>query len=297
MKNMNEGKERDTGLASRALIVNVSIKRLPASKKDKEVTRETIAKHGAKSDAGAFWRAIFSDEDRKPFTQLESKIRKYVYSRTLPWTDDGQRLVKSSEYMEFARTIGEYQREYWHLAEEFQREFAVKKERAKKSQGDMFREDEFPTADELDAMFGFGYDVYPIPNCSDIRVVSNFSEEERNEIEKLVAMKMEAKTRKALSDIGNRVSDVLTKLVERLKDPKAIYRDSLINNVKELVEVIPKVDVTESEKLEKIRQRLIHEICGLDPEELRDNLRKREETVKKAEEISKAMDDFFGKEE
>jgi hypothetical protein len=84
---------------------------------------------------------------------------------------------------------------------------------------------------------------------------------------------IDARTRQALQeglqDAWKRLHDALAHVAERLSDPEAIFRDSLIGNLRELCDVLPLLNFADNPDLENARKAVENKLAGLDPEALR----------------------------
>jgi hypothetical protein len=63
------------------------------------------------------------------------------------------------------------------------------------------------------------------------------------------------------------------------------FRDSLVSNIRALSELLPKLNITNSNALEVMRQRLADELCSFDAPVLRDDPTIRNEIAANAEAI------------
>lgn len=82
-------------------------------------------------------------------------------------------------------------------------------------------------------------------------------------------------------------------MVERLHDPKAIFRDTLVSNIVDLVNLLPALNVAEDPDLESMRSRVESILAGLKAEDLREDKALRQETAKDAESILRDMQAYM----
>ena len=80
---------------------------------------------------------------------------------------------------------------------------------------------------------------------------------------------------------------------ERLAQPDAIFRDSLVTNARDVVEVLGRLNVTGDPRLEAMRATVAADLTQYDPQELRDAPAIREQTAARASEILSAMQGAF----
>jgi hypothetical protein len=82
-------------------------------------------------------------------------------------------------------------------------------------------------------------------------------------------------------------------MVEKLSDEGGRFKNSLVDNIKEVVDLIPQLNITKSKDLEEIADRLNQELCSVAPDALRYDLNKRKEVVEKAERIMADLEGYF----
>jgi len=64
-----------------------------------------------------------------------------------------------------------------------------------------------------------------------------------------------------------------TDMAEKLGNPDAVFRDSLVNNLVELVDLIPALNFTVDPELDQLARATRDKLANLDPENLRTDLR------------------------
>ena len=98
----------------------------------------------------------------------------------------------------------------------------------------------------------------------------------------------------AMQNLWERLRDVVARMVDKLSDKDAVFRDSLVENIVELVNILPKLNVTGDPKLTKITKEIEGSLCNVSPKELRDNEVVREKVATKAKSILDAMEGYMG---
>ena len=112
------------------------------------------------------------------------------------------------------------------------------------------------------------------------------------------ALKLKSATREALEtamrDAWQRISDAVARMVERLNAYKpgangsraeGIFRDSLVENIRELCAVLPSFNLTNDPQLAAVTDRMERELCAHGADDLRDSEVLRQDTAKAAESI------------
>jgi len=106
----------------------------------------------------------------------------------------------------------------------------------------------------------------------------------------------------ALNDCWERiyssVNSLAGKMQEKRTDKKGddiapIFRNSIIQNINDLVEILPDLNIVNDPDLENMRRRLQDELSGIDPAELRESSESRQEVSQKAQNILNDLDNIF----
>jgi hypothetical protein len=90
-----------------------------------------------------------------------------------------------------------------------------------------------------------------------------------------------------------RLAECLSRIHERLAQPEAIFRDSLISNARELCGVLTRLNVADDPQLESLR-RQTELLATTEPATLRDNADVRQDTANQAQSILDAMTATYG---
>jgi len=94
----------------------------------------------------------------------------------------------------------------------------------------------------------------------------------------------------AVKDTWNRLLTPVQALSEKLSKKDSIFRDSLIENVKEITALVPALNLTGDPNLERMARQINERFANLDPEVLREDLTVR----KQASDAAKALVAQFG---
>lgn len=270
-------------LSEEAMIVRLSISQWSARKYDTAISTEVVAHYSADPDAGRWNKLLLAKEAIRSITQASSAARAFHYENTLPWDDDGGRLLPSKNFLIYSKQMREFKSRFETAVREFIAGYEEYRREARVRLNGMFDPGDYPGQDEIVRKFSFSTDIEPVPKAEDFRVAIQSKEmtKLKQQLENRVAERVEEATR----DLYLRLNTVVGKLAEKLGQKEAIFRDSLVENVAELVGLLPKLNVTGNARLEALRQETKRKLCGLEPETLR-----KDETVRsKAAEDAKAI--------
>lgn len=273
-------------LATRAMLSGLRIQQWSARKLDRKATAETNTRAGASSDAGRFNKALLSGEALGRIVTAANAARGAHYDRTLPWLDDGARILPAAAYATYSETMRRIRHDFEGAVEEFISGYPTFVEAARVRLGTMFDANDYPDVSEIRARFTFNVRVLPMPDASDFRVelATSQAEEIRAEIQATQKAALEG----AMADAWRRISETVGRMAERLSAYKPAtvtakgenaFRDSLVVNVRELVAVLPAFNLTADPILADIIARMERDLCGADADRLRSDTAARKETA------------------
>lgn len=274
----------ENDITTRAMLAGLNISAWSASKQDRAVTQEVHDNHQAAPDAGRYTKALLAKAALSSIRTIATAARSYHYDMTLPWAEDGGRLLPATLYMDYAKNMASMKNQFDQAVSDFLAGYAEHVEDAKTRLGTMFNEKDYP-ADVKDK-FKFGVTILPLPAASDFRV--SLGKEHEEEIKANIEIAMQESTQMAMSDLWHRVHDVIAHMRDKLRDYKTdengkviagIFRDSTIENVRALVTLLPKLNITDDPILKDLRADLEDSLQGLDVQDLREDDMLRETTT------------------
>lgn len=253
-------------LQTQAMLVTLSVSCWTARVQDKKVSAEVEASHNAR-DAGRYNKLLVDKVHMDPLTSFASAVRTYHYKMTLPWMDNGARLLPSRLFMEYSAEIRKLKNDYATLVNTFIQLYDAKLvQDARQRLGTMYNPDDYPPGHELRSKFGIEVDIVPVPDGQDFRV--DVGDAERGRIQQDIADKVAQREAAAVRDAWIRVREVVANIEARLSVPKPIIRESLIDNARELTRLLPGLNVKNDPTMEQACQLMIDELI-VDPARLR----------------------------
>lgn len=259
-----------------SLLVEFNASVWTARRLDRGVTDELIYGKGAlaKDAARVNKHLLAGRQELEVIQQLVGAIRTYVYENTLPWSDTGIRLLPTINFMKFNDRMGQYNDEFTNLVNQFVTVYPSLITAQAMALGDMFKRDEYPTADSIAHKFSFRLNYMPVPKAGDFRVdVGNEAQEElQSKLAKLADERIEL----AMKDARERLKAHLERMMERLKVEevngkvsKSRIHDSLIEGGLELCDVLKALNLINDPALESARAKLESVLRSVDVADLR----------------------------
>jgi hypothetical protein len=283
----------EPSLSTRAMLCSLSISMWSARKHDPEASEEIASRHGARPDAGRYHKVLLPKEALNEIQQIVSEARQEHYFVTLPWSDDGFRVLPAAAYFDHRAKMRVLADRFYPAVDSLVNRFTQLIEEARVRLGGLFREADYPHPEELRSRFAFETRVLPLPDAGDFRVT--LGNEERERVKRQITATVEASLQLASRDLWQRLYDAVHHMAERLGKYKATeegvehpFRDTVVTNLVKLVEVLPKLNVTRDPELERLAAEVR---CYLlvDPKELRTSESVRTETARTAAAIADRM--------
>jgi hypothetical protein len=153
----------------------------------------------------------------------------------------------------------------------------------------LFKQSDYPI--NIRGRFSWGIQITPIPVGSDFRV--NMSDSELSAIQNDIENRTQDAMQTAHADLYRRLIEAVGHMADKLDTKDAIFRDSLVDNVAELCELLPRLNVVDDPNLEKMRQQVERKLCANGPDVLRNNEPLRQQTARDASAILTALESMY----
>jgi len=265
----------DTSISGRAVLVSLSVSTWSARKFDRAVTAQIIARSQAVSDAGRFNKSLLPQNNAsyKAIMRIAGAIRTEHYKHTLAWSDEGWRLLPTANYQDYTDMIRDKSNGFDQALRAFLADYPAMQASAQSALNGMYRDSDYPDISVLRDKFSVGCEYLPVPTEGDFRL--DLTADTINDIEKSVTDRVERATQMAVKDSWDRLQDCVMHIHDRLSDPTAIFRDSLIENARELTGILKRLNVTNDPELEHARSMVEQQLSKHSPDDLRKDPDKR----------------------
>lgn len=262
-------------ISSSAMLVELSISSWTGRKKDKMASKEITDAHGADAAVASVNKTLLSDcEQLRSIKQYIGEARNHVhYHMTMPWSDTGIRLLPTEMFFDYQNKITHYEGLIHAEVDSLIDDFEYQKAKASARLGTLFNADDYPTAEELREKFKFRVTYSSVPEAGDFRL--DLPQEAMDIIKDQYESAYTDRIQQAMNDIWHRVHEALSNMSARLgynDDGKAlIFRDSLVENAMELVDLMKKCNITGDSQMSAMADKLSDALLGVSPEGLRED--------------------------
>lgn len=274
-----------------AMLVELNASVWTARKLDRKVTDEvTHDKHAAKDAARVNKNLLAGRNELDKIVQHVNAARAYAYSTTLPWSDNGIRLLPALTFMKFNDRITQFKDEFDTMVADFVRLYPSLITAQAMALGHMFDRNEYPTASEIASRFNFRVNYLPVPTAGDFRV--DIGNDATNELKKQMQALEDEYRQKIIRAPWDELAAFLHRMIDRLAvdsiggvaKPR-VFHDSMFEVGMDLCERLKELNIANDPKLEEQRQELRRILTTADASTLRKDMATREHTRDKVKEL------------
>lgn len=234
-------------IASSALLGTLNISVWEARKKDKQTEAEVTLAKGARSKrAASVHKHLFSEcPALEAIKSLRGEARVWFNQVTLPWDDNGSRLITVRNYLEIMNDANRYATRFGDLVRIFKNTYSTEISKQAFEMGALFDRSEYPDVSELDHKFFFNISVRPLPLAGDFRL--DIGNEALTELQARCEADTQARVAGAMQDAWARVKQQVEWVHSRMSavldhDPDATETETVTEKVLTGTRLVPTYD-------------------------------------------------------
>ena len=285
-------------LSTRALLVNITIRVWTGEKRDNTITRELCDAKGAERGAVRANKSLLGDAIHA-VQAAERAVRDEANKRTLPWMDNGTRILKGAAFMAFTEAMAEPIRLFDTAVDAFIEHYPQTQHQARSRLGEAYTDGDFPAQRSLKARFGVKLVYLPVPSAEDFRVG-------------LASEEIETVRRNTEAALRDTVNDAVRALLDRLQEPVARlanrlrlfrrtnagkvqhpFRDSLVDNIRAVLAIAPALNLMDDPRISALCADIERQLTVHHPDQLRSSQRLRETVADEADAILRRLQGAF----
>ena len=289
-----------TSIASAAMLGSLNISVWEARKQDRRTAEEVTRAKGARSKkAATVQKHLFSEcPALEAIKTLRGEARVWFNTYTLPWDDNGRRIITTAQYLDITDQAAKYEKRFNDLVRVFLNTYSTEISKQAFEMGALFDRSEYPPEDDVGCKFRFSFAVEPLPMSGDFRV--DIGNEAQRQLKAQYDRALEERVSMAVSDAWQRVKTQVEWVKERMDavlqyDPDAVEEekttdddgkviavtikkkrrpklyDSMLDNGLELCKLLSDLNVTNDPRLEEARQDLEKALNRIDMDSLKES--------------------------
>lgn len=279
-------------IASSGMLVRLHITTWTAEKLDKEQTERVLQDNNAERDAGKFKKNLMSGSKLvKELNNDVTKVRHWCDKQTMPWEHRGANYLPTSLFLEFKQGWNKRKSALEGQADDIVANYAALKETAKRTLGSMYREEEYPTAEEVRAKYSFKVYFTPVPESGHfaIDLAAEELEETKRSCDKLIEERVAEAHKLSWQKLYDKLKDMSERLVDE-PDKKRRWHDAFVDDPVELCKLLKHFNVNQDPQLESARLALEDAMRGTDIDSIKDSPIVRANLKGKVDSILKTFD-------
>jgi len=274
------------------MLVRLNITQWTARKTDKAVTHEVARAKGAAEELVKVNKLLMDKAALAGIVSAVGSARTFHYANTLPWSDDGARILPAANFMAYTAGLRKLESEFRAAADTFLEQYVNHRTAAQRLLNGLFSAADYPEPAEVARRFSWSVSVDPLPAADDFRV--NLGADDVDAIKAALQNRLAESIKGATADLWRRLAEAVGHCAGKLAEVDAggkagIFRDTLIGNLRELVAILPRLNLADDAALEAMRAEVESKLAGLNPQELRDNSRARADAAAEAKVIADKM--------
>jgi hypothetical protein len=215
------------GVATAAMLGSLNVSVWEGRKKDKGIEQEIADNKGARSKrATSVHKHLFVDcPPLEAIKSLRGEARIWFNKYTLPWDDNGRRLIPTAIYFEMQQEMANFETRFNKLVQSFVQVYSVEISKQAFERGSMFNRDEYPKVEEIADKFRFSINETPVPLAGDFRV--DIGNEALKELQERCEADTQMRLKGAMAGAWERVKDQVEWVLDRMTavldhDPDAV---------------------------------------------------------------------------
>lgn len=295
---------RDLGV-----LVSMHAKGAGGIHKEKEVTKEVQKQKNVEADDLVnVTSSMFQKSFVKPWEDQKVSLKNYIDSIAPPFGHDGKRFLANGLLDKFQAEVERRLIVCDQLREQFMDGLDEARRRWETKGGDISKNSQrrFPTRADMEDKLRIEIDYVQCSDDADVRL-GGLSGEQRDRYESEVKQAHQKKMQGVVRHIAKKVEERVGLVLEKTGAPEKGgfvpkrgkgtkqqngFKNSLIENCKELAGFLEHWNVTQDPEVEKVRRKLLTDLATFDPAELKKDPQLRKEAHAAAEDILSRVGNF-----
>lgn len=277
-----------------AVLVTLNISSWDANRQDKRVS-QVVAEANEVKDK----RLCRLRKSLLPKTTVMDKLfavvraaRTFHYENTLAWMHDGPRMLSTANFDSYMKQMRTFRAQFDECVLNFLAQYEDIKGEAATVLGKLYDAGDYPTVQWLKNRYDFEIKVQPMPASAELLELGLEAEEAdalRSKLEADMKDTFQRANRRLWEDLYER----LEKLKSKLGDEGAYVKEETIAGVRDLAELLPRLNITNDERLEMLSERLTKSLAGLSAESVKHNPDTRQRAAAETQTVFNVMQSFM----
>ncbi len=258
-------------LNSDAMLVSLRIAAWSGRLYDRDASTHVAVHHDASTSAGRYNKRLLPKDAFAALTATMSRARTTHYEQTLPWDDKGARLLTVANYERYTGLMDGLCEKMVRERSRFIEDYEDNIERARLDLGRLFRIEDYPSSSALRRKFAIVYRIAPVPDAE--HFMARLADDDTERVRRSIERDVEERLHGAVGDLYRRLGEAVERVADRLREDDngkpLVFRDSMIGNIRDLVDIVPRLNIFGDDKLARLCEQVKEKIASVEPDALR----------------------------
>ena len=254
-----------------AMLVSLRIAAWSGRLYDRQASTHVAVHHEASTAAGRYNKCLLPRAAFAALNATVSAARTAHYAQSLPWDDQGSRLLPVANYERYTELMDGLQERMIRERARFIKDYEDNIDRARLELGKLFRIADYPAKEDLHGRFGLRYRIVPVPDAD--HFMAKLASDDTDRVKRDIESQIEERLHDAVGDLYRRLGDAVERVSDRLREDDEgkplVFRDSMIGNIRDLVDIVPRLNIFGDETLAQLCGQVKDRIAGVEPDALR----------------------------
>ncbi|MXW21384.1 MAG: hypothetical protein F4Z95_11315 [Gammaproteobacteria bacterium] len=258
-------------LNSDAMLVSLRIAAWSGRLYDRDASTHVAVHHDASASAGRYNKRLLPKDAFAALTATMSRARTAHYEQTLPWDDKGSRLLTVANYERYTEIMDGLCEKMVRERTRFIEDYEDNIDRSRLDLGRLFRIQDYPSAEVLKAKFAISYRIAPVPDAD--HFMAQLASGDTEQVKRGIERDVEERLHGAVGDLYRRLGEAVERVSDRLREDEngkpLVFRNSMIGNIRDLVDIVPRLNIFGDDELARLCEQVKDKIASVDPDALR----------------------------
>ena len=291
MNSANSNQAAADELQARVLLVSLRMTGWRGNVRDAAATQELLESSDAEEGMARVHKSLLKRGVMKPVNAASIAIRRYHARKTLPWNDQGQRVMPVASHAAYVAHMESLFDKRRAAVQDMLGGYEEAVREAQAMLGSLYDPDDYPDRDSLERRFQAEYQFDPLPRGKHLEALMEHAD--FVELKASIERNAEKRINHAITDIYRRLHDAAKNLADHIR-PEAgktlRVHASIFNHLKEVAEAVGELNITEDPELTKWATDIKAALRDVDVKELRPTSKTYSE--EKSETLRQKLDTF-----
>ena len=283
-----------------AMLVGLHIAAWSGRLYDRQASDHVAVAHEASTGAGRYNKRLLPKAAFAALTATMSEARTKHYSNSLPWDDKGARLLTVANYEHYTELMDGFRERVVRQRARFIEDYDDYIDQARLDLGKLFRIEDYPSKEDLQGKFAIRYRIAPVPDAD--HFIAQLASDDTERVKRDIESHIEEQLHGAVGDLYRRFGEAIERVSERLREDDEgkplVFRDTMISNIRDLVDVVPRLNIFGDDELAQLCAQVKEKIASVEPDALRPSKTfdpaARAQVKRDADDLAEKFAGYFG---